>query len=69
MCGYNTEVPNPSVAAFIGFAAQAMLVQFVSAGASALHALLFGLNPGDATGEARDRRLLGRGVLITPPFV
>ncbi len=35
------EVPSPGVAAFIGFAAQA--------GASALHTLPFGFNPGDAT--------------------
>ncbi len=40
-------------------------VQVESAGASALHILPFGLNPGDA----RDRSLIGRGVLITPPFV
>ncbi len=30
-------VPSPGVAAFIGFAAQAKLVRFESAGASALH--------------------------------
>ncbi len=44
--------------AFIGFAAQAKLVVFESAGASALHALTFGLNPGDA----KDRSMLGRSV-------
>ncbi len=37
------------MAAFIGFAAQAKLVRFVSAGAFALHTLPFGFNPGDAT--------------------
>ncbi len=51
--------------AFIGFAAQAKLVRFVNAGASALHTLPFGFNPDDA----RDRSLIGRVVLITPPFV
>ncbi len=40
-------------------------VRFESTGASALHILLFGFNPGDA----RDRSLIGRGVLIAPPFV
>ncbi len=30
----------------------------------------FGLNPGDAmTGDARDRSLIGKGVLAIPPFV
>ncbi len=43
-------VPSPSVAVFIGFAAQARLVRFVSAGAPALHTLPFGFTPGDATG-------------------
>ncbi len=43
---------------FIGFAAQAKFVVFESAGASALHALIFGLNPGGA----KDRSLLGRSV-------
>ncbi len=43
---------------FIGFAAQAKLVVFESAGASALHALTFGLHPGDA----KDRSLLSRSV-------
>ncbi len=42
-------VPSPGAAAFIGFAAQANLVRFVSAGAFALHTLPFGFNPGDAT--------------------
>ncbi len=44
--------------AFIGFAGQAGRVVFESAGASALHALTFGLKPGDA----KDRSLLGRSV-------
>ncbi len=42
--------PQSGVAAFIGFAAQAKLVRFVSAGAFALHTLPFSFNPGDATG-------------------
>ncbi len=37
----------------------------LSAGASAPHTLPFGFNPGDA----RDMSLIGRGVLILPPFV
>ncbi len=56
------EAPYPSVAAFIGFAAQAKPVRIESAGAPALHVLPFGFNPGDATG------MQCRGVLITPPF-
>ncbi len=36
--------------AFIGFAAQAKPARFESAGASSLHTLPFGFNPGDATG-------------------
>ncbi len=44
---------------------QAKPVQFESAGASDLHILSFGFNPGDA----RDMNLIGRGVLITQPFV
>ncbi len=59
----HTEVPEFGVAAFIGFAAQAKLVRFMSAGASVLHALPYGFIPGDA----RDRNLIGRGVLTTPP--
>ncbi len=47
------------------FAAQAKPVRFGSAGASALHTLPFGFNPVDA----RDKILIARGVLITPPFV
>ncbi len=42
MVSQHTEVPSPGVAAFIGFAAQAKLVQFV------LNTLPFGFNPGDA---------------------
>ncbi len=38
------------MAAFIGFAAQRKPIRFESAGASALHTLPFGFNPGDATG-------------------
>ncbi len=56
-------------ATFIGFAAQAKPVHLEGATASARHALPFVFNPGDATGDARDRSLIGRGVLITPPFV
>ncbi len=44
------EDTSPSVAVFIGFAAQVKPVRFESAGASALHALPFSPNPGDATG-------------------
>ncbi len=62
----SNTVPSPGVAAFIGFAGQAKPVRFESAGASALHTPLpFGFNPRDA----RDGSLIGRGVLITPPFV
>ncbi len=42
--------PSPGVAAFISFAAQAKPVRFESTGASALHTLPYGFNPGDATG-------------------
>ncbi len=45
-----TEVPSPGIAAFIGFAAQAKPIRLESAGASALHTLLIGLNSGNATG-------------------
>ncbi len=38
------------LAAFVGFAAQAKSVWFESAGASAVHTLPFGVNPGDVTG-------------------
>ncbi len=37
------------VAAFVGFATQAKPVRFEGIGASALHTLPFGFNPGDAT--------------------
>ncbi len=37
----------------------------MSAGAFALHTLPLGFNPGDA----RDRSLIGRGVLTTPPVI
>ncbi len=47
MGSLHTEVPNPGVAAF-GFAAQTKPVRFENAGASALHTLPFGFNPGDA---------------------
>ncbi len=40
----------PGVAAFIAFAAKAKSARFESAGASNLHTLPFGFNPGDATG-------------------
>ncbi len=55
---------SPDVAAFIGFAVQAKLRWFESTGASAFHTLFFNFNPCDK----RDRSLLGRGVLTTPPF-
>ncbi len=62
---WHTEVSSPGVAAFISFVAQAKHVRFESAEASVLHTLSFGLNPGDA----RDRGFIGRGMLITPPFI
>ncbi len=65
MGSLHTEVPSPGVAALIGFVAQAKPVRFESARTSALHTLPFGCNPGDATGTQG----IGRGVLITPPFV
>ncbi len=43
-------LPSPGVAAVFGFAAQAKLARFMSAGGFALHTLPFGFNPGDATG-------------------
>ncbi len=64
--GSSTVFPSPGVAAFIGIATQARLVRFVSAGASARHTLHFGFK---RDGDARDRSSIGRGVLITPPFV
>ncbi len=45
------KVPSPGVAVLIGFTAQAKPVRFESAGASALHTLPFGLNPGDVAGS------------------
>ncbi len=36
--------------ALIGFVAQTKLARFVSAGASVLHTLPFGFDPGDAAG-------------------
>ncbi len=47
---WHTEVLNPGVAAFIGFAAQAKLVPIGSDGASALHTLHFTSTSDDATG-------------------
>ncbi len=41
---------HTKAAAFIGFAAHAKLARFESTGASALHNLPFGFNPGDAAG-------------------
>ncbi len=46
----HTEVPSPSVAALIGFAAQTKAVRFESAGASTLPTLPFGFNPSDMMG-------------------
>ncbi len=51
----HAKVPSPDVAAFIGFAAQAKLSRFVIAGATAVHALPFGFNPGDAIEWELDR--------------
>ncbi len=45
----HAEVPSLGMAAFVGFAAQAKLVRFVSAGAFALHTLPFGFEPGFVT--------------------
>ncbi len=42
-----TEAP---VATFTGFVYESKLTRFESAGASALHTLPFGFNPGGATG-------------------
>ncbi len=50
MVSKHTEVLSPGVAALIGFAAQAKPDRFESAGASALHALPFGFNPGASAG-------------------
>ncbi len=47
--GSTLRSPSPGVVAFVGFAAPAKLTPFESAGASALHTLQFGFNPGDAT--------------------
>ncbi len=51
------------MATFIGIAVQAKPARFESAGASALHTLTFGFNPGDA----RDRSLIGKCVLNLLP--
>ncbi len=51
---------SPGAAAFLGLAAR-----FLSAGVSALHTLPFGFNPS----VARDRGLIDRSVMTTPPFV
>ncbi len=50
MGGKRIVVLSPGVAAFIGFAAQAMFVLPQSARASALHELVFSFSPCDATG-------------------
>ncbi len=48
----------------------ALQLKFESAGVSALHTLSIGLNPCDAvTGTQWIRRMIGRDVLTTPPFV
>ncbi len=65
MARSHTEVPSPDVATFIGFAAQTRLARFMTTGASALHTFPLGFNPGDA----RDRNLIGRGVVTNPSFV
>ncbi len=57
--------PVPASLHLLVFEAQAKPVWFESAGASALHTLPCDFNPGDA----RDRNLIGRGVLITSPFL
>ncbi len=44
------STPRSPAPAFIGFAAQAKLDRFASAGVSALHTLSFIFNPGDVTG-------------------
>ncbi len=44
------STPRSPAPAFIGFAAQAKLDRFASAGVSALHTLTFIFNPGDVTG-------------------
>ncbi len=63
-------VEVPGVAALIGFAAQAELALFVSAGAPAFHIPPpFGFNPCDGTGTQRDRSLIGRRGLATLPFI
>ncbi len=46
----HAKVSSPDVATFIGFAAQAKLDHFMSAGAYRHHKLRFGFNPGGATG-------------------
>ncbi len=49
MGSLHTEVPSPGVAVFTGFTAEAKLIRFVNAEASALHILPFGFNPSKAT--------------------
>ncbi len=67
MSRWHTDVHSHAVTVFIGFAAPAKLVRFVSVVASALYiyTLPFGLNPGDAT---ETQEIGGRGIPITPPF-
>ncbi len=48
--GDASRVPSSGVAAFIGLAAEAKLVQLECTRASALHTLSFSFDPGDATG-------------------
>ncbi len=43
---FHEQVPSRYVVTFIGFVTQGNLVPFESAKASALHALLFSINPG-----------------------
>ncbi len=64
MSSYQTDVPSPGIAACIIFAAYTSPAQFESPGASALRALTFGFNPGNARG----RNLFFRGVMTTPSF-
>ncbi len=62
---WHTDVSSPGVAVFVSFVAQTKHVRFENVGTSALHTLPFVLNQGDA----RDRSLIGKGVLIAPPFI
>ncbi len=50
MEGYHSEVTSPGMVVLIVFAAKVKPARFQNAVASALHALPFGFNPGDATG-------------------